>query len=62
MVALQDREGPKAFAGSAKANKNRKGLAVLPPEEVWGDSQLPEVLHRLQVCTVKAEHCLVHRV
>lgn len=33
MVALQDRETPKAFAGSAKPGKNRKGLAVLPPEE-----------------------------
>ncbi len=34
MVALQDGQAPKAFSGSAKPNKNRKGLVVLPPEEV----------------------------
>lgn len=34
MVALQDGQAPKAFAGSTKVNKNRKGLVVLPPEEV----------------------------
>ena len=34
MVALQDGQAPKAFAGSTKLIKNRKGLVVLPPEEV----------------------------
>ena len=34
MVALQDGQAPKAFAGSTKPNKNRKGLTILPPEEV----------------------------
>ncbi len=34
MVALQDGQAPKAFAGSTKVIKNRKGLVVLPPEEV----------------------------
>ena len=34
MVALQHGQTPKAFAGSTKSNKNRKGLTVLPPEEV----------------------------
>lgn len=33
MVALQDGQAPKAFAGSTKVIKNRKGLVVLPPEE-----------------------------
>lgn len=34
MVALQDRQTSKTFSGNAKPGKNRKGLAVLPPEEV----------------------------
>ena len=34
MVALQDGQAPKAFTGSTKVIKNRKGLVVLPPEEV----------------------------
>lgn len=33
MVALQHGQAPKAFAGSTKVLKNRKGLVVLPPEE-----------------------------
>ncbi|KAA6429872.1 MAG: elongator complex 3-like [Trebouxia sp. A1-2] len=33
MVALQDGQAPKAFAGTTKVTKNRKGLVVLPPEE-----------------------------
>ncbi|DBA82031.1 hypothetical protein WJX77_010638 [Trebouxia sp. C0004] len=33
MVALQDGQAPKAFTGSTKVIKNRKGLVVLPPEE-----------------------------
>lgn len=35
MVALQDGQAPKAFAGATKPIKNRKGLVVLPPQEVF---------------------------
>ena len=34
MIALQDGQTQNAFSGSSKSRKNRKGLAVLPPEEV----------------------------
>lgn len=43
MVALQDGQTPNAFFGSSKSHKNRKGLDVLPPEEV----QLIYWLHRI---------------
>ena len=60
MVALQDGQTPNAFSGSSKSHKNRKGLVVLPPEEVklfpamlqyhWFQCMATYLLHVLAPC------------